>query len=146
MKLSRETSWESFTKPTVLHGAILGETCLVLQFHVKVSPCNRAFSFHIVSPLHAEFVNKRVCVHSVQAARYQLNEWTLDSGKSWKLIIRLIWPFPVGFLFLAFVMYSQACFWWRGSHHFHERENHRRPRLGGEGWCNSRYKETYGNL
>ena len=31
---------KSFMNPTVLHGAIVGETCLALQFHEKVAPCN----------------------------------------------------------------------------------------------------------
>ena len=31
----RETSWKGFTKPTVLHDTILGETCIALQFHEK---------------------------------------------------------------------------------------------------------------
>ena len=33
--LSAVVSWKSFTKPTVLHDPILGETCIALQFHEK---------------------------------------------------------------------------------------------------------------
>ena len=54
---------KGFMNPTVLHGAIVGETCLALQFHEKVSPCNIGFSKetqYLASILSDTFV-KRIC-------------------------------------------------------------------------------------
>ena len=54
---------KGFMNPTVLHGAIVGETCLALQFHENVSPCNIGFSKetqYLASILSDTFV-KRIC-------------------------------------------------------------------------------------